>query len=167
MDVTSMPTEEIDRVLSELLHGELYDGVDDDVRSILTELRRREPQQRPSDADIERLLPSYLRHLPTMELLEAYHEELQNMGGSLLTCRNMGIELSRRRGEATMPELREAWEVYDQLFEQPDGMIDPATGLELTPSWHGEECSGARHGACDECDHYMACWPDDEHPDTI
>ena len=45
----------------------------------------------------------------------------------------------------------------------PD-LIDPATGILLTPSYHGAECAG--NGAdggeycCEECDHFLICFPD-------
>lgn len=44
-------------------------------------------------------------------------------------------------------------------------MIDPSTGVLLTPSYHGEACNGnGEHPeyecCCDECDYYMFCFPD-------
>lgn len=46
----------------------------------------------------------------------------------------------------------------------PD-MIDPSTGVELRPSFHGKDCpgNGEHEGiecCCDECDHYLTCFPD-------
>ena len=45
----------------------------------------------------------------------------------------------------------------------PD-LIDPATGILLTPSYHGEDCAG--NGAdggeccCDECNYCQICYPE-------
>ena len=46
----------------------------------------------------------------------------------------------------------------------PD-MIDPSTGVELRPSFHGKDCpgNGEHEGiecCCDECDHYCTCFSD-------
>lgn len=43
--------------------------------------------------------------------------------------------------------------------------MDPSTGIQLTPSFHGEDCLGnGEHPGyeccCDECDFYLACFPD-------
>mgnify|MGYP006967366314 FL=1 len=43
--------------------------------------------------------------------------------------------------------------------------IDPSTGVELRPSFHGKDCpgNGERPGiecCCDECDHFLTCFPD-------
>ena len=51
-----------------------------------------------------------------------------------------------------------------QQLLDPEDLIDP-TGTRLTPSWHGEECLGnGEHPGieccCDECDHYLTCFPD-------
>ena len=48
---------------------------------------------------------------------------------------------------------------------QTADLIDPSTGIVLTPSFHGEQCQGnGEHPevecCCDECDHYLACFPD-------
>lgn len=44
-------------------------------------------------------------------------------------------------------------------------MIDPSTGIELTPSYHGEDCLGngeypGYECCCDESDYYLYCFPD-------
>lgn len=44
-------------------------------------------------------------------------------------------------------------------------VIDPSTGIELVPSYHGQDCpgNGDRPGlecCCDECDFYLQCFPD-------
>ena len=44
-------------------------------------------------------------------------------------------------------------------------MIDPHTGILLTPSYHGEQCLGdGKHDGyeccCDECNYYLICFPD-------
>lgn len=46
-----------------------------------------------------------------------------------------------------------------------DDMIDPSTGILLTPSYHGEQCLGSGdfpgyECCCDECDYYLVCFPD-------
>ena len=43
--------------------------------------------------------------------------------------------------------------------------IDTATGITLTPSYHGEKCLGnGEHPdvecCCDECDYYPTCFPE-------
>lgn len=53
----------------------------------------------------------------------------------------------------------------------PDDLIDPSTGVELRPSYHGQDCPGnGEHPGieccCDECDHYLSCFPD-WHPGAI
>lgn len=70
-------------------------------------------------------------------------------------------ELDRRR-EASGQTLRsseEAWVEFNRHYMP----------IELTPSFHGEDCQGnGKHPGvecfCDECDHYLACFPDwEEH----
>ena len=44
-------------------------------------------------------------------------------------------------------------------------IIDPATEIELTPSYHGEKCLGSGGDpdfecCCDECDYFLECFPD-------
>lgn len=43
-------------------------------------------------------------------------------------------------------------------------LIDPSTGIELQPSFHGQNCPGnGEHGlecCCEECDHWPQCFPD-------
>jgi len=46
-----------------------------------------------------------------------------------------------------------------------DDMIDPSTGILLTPSYHGEKCLGSGdfpgyECCCDECDYFLGCFPD-------
>lgn len=43
--------------------------------------------------------------------------------------------------------------------------VDPSTQTPLMPSYHGEHCLGnGEHSdyecCCDECDHYLECFPD-------
>lgn len=43
--------------------------------------------------------------------------------------------------------------------------LDTATGTILTPSYHGKECLGngswvGYECCCDECDHFMTCFPE-------
>jgi len=60
-------------------------------------------------------------------------------------------------------------------FSQED-MLDPTTGILLTPSYHGKDCLGSGDHpdlecCCDECDYYLFCFPDwetfDPYSDTI
>ena len=44
-------------------------------------------------------------------------------------------------------------------------LVDPSTGIMLTPSFHGENCLGngehpGKECCCDECDYYLICFPD-------
>ena len=46
-----------------------------------------------------------------------------------------------------------------------DDLIDPGTGIKLTPSPGGRECLGNGEWpgyeiCCDECDHFFTCFPD-------
>ena len=46
-----------------------------------------------------------------------------------------------------------------------DNLIDPSTGILLTPSFHGDACLGNGDNlgyecCCDECDYYLYCFPD-------
>jgi len=55
-----------------------------------------------------------------------------------------------------------------QKQHKPEDFIDP-TGTVLTPSWHGEKCQGnGEHPGveccCDECNFYLACFPDWDAP---
>lgn len=48
---------------------------------------------------------------------------------------------------------------------KPENMIDPSTGILLTPSFHGKDCHGnGEHPGyeccCDECDYYLDCFPE-------
>lgn len=56
------------------------------------------------------------------------------------------------------------WDFFEDLCEYEE-LIDPHTGVKLTPSWHGEDCqgNGTHPGVeccCDECDYLMICWED-------
>lgn len=70
-------------------------------------------------------------------------------------------ELRRREPEATPEEKEKAWRLYMDLYI-PDPVIDPDTGIRLTPSCDGKDCLGnGEHGpcCCDECDFYQLCFP--------
>ena len=48
---------------------------------------------------------------------------------------------------------------------EQEKIIDPATGIKLTPSYHGEECLGSGDKAgyeccCDECDYFLEFFPE-------
>lgn len=52
--------------------------------------------------------------------------------------------------------------VFEIMEEQ---LIDPSSGILLSPSYHGEYCLGngeqqAYPCCCDECDYYLVCFPD-------
>lgn len=49
MDVTSMPTDELDRLLHELLAADPVDMQADLIRAISQELRNREPEPTPEE----------------------------------------------------------------------------------------------------------------------
>ena len=55
---------------------------------------------------------------------------------------------------------RQLYEIMGELARRRE-----ATGTPLTPSFHGKDCLGnGEHPGiecrCDECDHYLACFPD-------
>lgn len=74
-----------------------------------------------------------------------------------------------RRDEAAGTRFRsneEAWAEFVRHYmpKEPGSLIDP-TGTPLTPSFHGKDClgNGEHIGiecCCDECDHYLTCFPD-------
>lgn len=50
-------------------------------------------------------------------------------------------------------------------MEQYPPVVDPWTGVLLTPSFHGEKCDGSGDNpeypcCCDECDFFLYCFPD-------
>ena len=65
-------------------------------------------------------------------------------------------ELARRREASDQPfrSSEDAWAEFVRCYMP----------IELTPSWHGEKCLGnGEHEyecRCDECDHYLECFPD-------
>lgn len=66
------------------------------------------------------------------------------------------IEISIRQEPMSREQLKELFGI---------DLIDPSTGTKLTPSYHGEHCLGTGEYAgyeccCDECDHYLTCFPD-------
>lgn len=53
----------------------------------------------------------------------------------------------------------------DFVDEENKELIDPSTGIKLTPSPAGRECLGngewpGYECCCDECDHYLTCFPE-------
>ena len=57
--------------------------------------------------------------------------------------------------------------IYEELHKtlEEQNLFDPSSGILLTPSYHGENCMGnGKHKGyeccCDECDYYLACFPD-------
>lgn len=99
-----------------------------------------------------------LMAMATDELMAAYKSSLADKtipGWRILA---MHHELQRRKQISP-----EAYEIYEQLLS-PEDLTDP-TGTKLTPSWHGQKCQGnGEHPGveccCDECDFYLACFPD-------
>ena len=56
----------------------------------------------------------------------------------------------------------EAWE---QIMDFINANVAEKDEVELTPSFHGEQCQGnGKHPGiecqCDNCDHYLTCYPD-------
>lgn len=88
----------------------------------------------------------------------------------LFSCLAAMGELKRRRGDLDTPEGQLRWKMtveyyYPVSLREDEELTDPATGILLTPSWHGEKCQGngehpGKECCCDECDHYLACFPD-------
>lgn len=100
-----------------------------------------------------------LKAMQTDELLAAYESSCADAAISRSRCLALFHELQRRQELAP-----EAFQIYEQLFS-PDELVDPSTGIKLTPSWHGRECLGngdwlGYECCCDECDHYQVCFPD-------
>lgn len=51
------------------------------------------------------------------------------------------------------------------IDDEENDLIDPSTGTKLTPSPGGKECLGngswvGYECCCDECDHYLECFPE-------
>ena len=64
-----------------------------------------------------------------------------------------------------MTDTKEKDRPQEDTWGGQQDMIDPATGIRLTPSIHGVDClgNGERPGlecCCDECDWYTTCFPD-------
>jgi len=93
-----------------------------------------------------------------------------NEDWNLFDCLAVMAELKRRRGDFDTEEGRMRWKMtveyyYPVSLREDEELTDPATGILLTPSWHGEKCQGngehpGKECCCDECDHYLACFPD-------
>lgn len=107
----------------------------------------------------EKLRREIARDFSTSEIIAEYIEEriLENQAELI------------RAGLSTVEILAEHLEVpVDALkarLEEIDAAIDPGAGVDLTPSWHGQDCKGnGEHPGiecqCDECDHYLDCFPD-------
>lgn len=109
----------------------------------------------------------------TTEELEAFMERQlddENEDFRLFDCFTAMGELKRRKGELDTPEQRLRWKMtvgyyYPWSLREDEDLIDPSTGVKLTPSWHGQNCQGnGEHPGveccCDECDHYQACFPE-------
>lgn len=98
-----------------------------------------------------------LKTMNTDELMAAYHAALVDSSVSRRRCLDMFHELQRRKERCP-----DAYRIYEELYSAEE-LTDP-TGTKLTPSWHGEKCLGnGEHGlecCCDECDFYLACFPD-------
>lgn len=48
---------------------------------------------------------------------------------------------------------------------QEDGLLDPGTGILLKPGLNGHACPGngrypGQECCCDECDHFLTCFPE-------
>lgn len=76
-------------------------------------------------------------------------------------------ELGGRMGKRSGEEAKAAWHMFLEHYlpALAEDLTDPSTGIELTPSWHGEHCLGnGDHSdiecCCDECNFYQACFPD-------
>ena len=46
-----------------------------------------------------------------------------------------------------------------------NSIVEPGSGVNLTPSEHGKDCIGngiheGQECKCDECDYYLICFPD-------
>ena len=65
-----------------------------------------------------------------------------------------------RSDEEALAELRKHY-----MPRAETDLIDPNTGIRLTPSPQGRDCLGngewpGYECCCDECDHYLACFPE-------
>lgn len=98
------------------------------------------------------------------ELMDMATDELlaiwQHPPADIPNWRLLAVHHELQRRKKLNPE---AYEIYEQLLS-PEDLTDP-TGTILTPSWHGEKCKGnGEHPGieccCDECDYYLACFPD-------
>lgn len=77
-------------------------------------------------------------------------------------------ELARRRREEDTgaKTAEQAWADFIQNYLPANvaDLVDPTTGVQLTPSWHGVSCAGNGQGpdecCCDQCDWLFACFPD-------
>ena len=97
--------------------------------------------------------------MSTEELDRLLHELLAAEQPQASLIRAIGAELRRREPEPTPEQLRAVWPEYMRIYYR-EPVLDPSTGIMLQPSCHGADCPGADVGCCDECDYYLACFPD-------
>lgn len=109
-----------------------------------------------------------VKEMTTAELEQILRDDFNSEGDGLGFDVVMPVmeELARRLGKRTGEEARRSWEMFLRYYlpASQEELIDPTTGTPLTPSWHGEDCLGNGKNpdiecCCDECDHYLACFP--------
>lgn len=68
--------------------------------------------------------------------------------------------------QSSQKPIEESWNEFLLHYYpfKPEDLVD-VTGAKLTPSYHGKECLGngefvGYECCCDECDHYILCFPD-------
>ena len=98
---------------------------------------------------------------------------MQRTAGSMALS---GMDLTED-DKARILQLLEHPDEMDAILEEliqkhtvsADEMVDPSTGIKLTPSYQGKECLGngswpGYECCCDECDYFLTCFPDYNDP---
>ena len=103
----------------------------------------------------EKLRRKIARDFSTSEIIAEYIEErILESQAELIRAGLSTVEILAEHLDVPVEDLRA------RLAE-----IDAGAGVELTPSWHGQDCqSNGEHPGiecqCDECDHFLDCFPD-------
>lgn len=107
----------------------------------------------------EKLRRKIARDFSSSEIIAEYIEErILESQAELIRAGVSTVEILAEYLDVSVDELR-------ARLAEIDSNIDPGAGVDLTPSWHGQDCQGnGEHPGiecqCDECDHFLDCFPD-------
>ena len=89
-------------------------------------------------------------------------EEARRIKELLLVIQELA---ERPRVDPNRRTAEQAYQEFVKYYLPAEGDLMDPTGVELTPSYHGELCLGngeypQYECCCDECDYYLVCFPD-------